>query len=784
MDATSEQSDYRGLEMSGAFSRALGVIGLLATVLILVPFTPRMPAVGLDPSWQYALNIAIEKKLIFGKDVIFTFGPLGSLYTQRYSPATDSIMMWGSAAYAFAFIAAFGLAVYPRRMFMAIALPLLVIESTARRDPLFISMPLLLLFDIVRTCVSEQSKLYLRATPLVIATLALATVGVGMAPIIKGSFGGIDVPMVTLSTVILARRNAGAAFAFVFLFVATLAGWWVICGQAVRDLPGFFIAQSSIISGYTQAMSLYAPASGPILYIIASLSLCLIAWQVLRSETGIYACPLLAGLAWTLFVAFKAGFVRHDGHVFICVGVLLLVAFAVASFTSALKGVAAFVVSIVAATVMLYTVVPVGWAYPAARIGDAISSVNSGIRSRLRNDNELQRTYRRAVASIRRLEPLPAVSGAVDIYPVELGAIFANGLSWSGRPIFQSYSAYTSNLLKLNADHLRSNAAPTDIFFAFAPIDDRLPALDDSNSILALLSGYRVVGYDAAYVHLERVARLNGTHLLENAMQTTAVSFGQAVEIAGDMPMWVEIDTRPSILGRLADALFKLPPVDIELTLADGTVVRHRYIPQIGDSGFIISPYLASGMDLIDLAAGIPGAQTVKSFRLVTESPNFWKANFTVKQTPIEVAVQETARSLVLTRPTAVVPSFSASSVVPTTQCSIDLVNGAAHHGSIVRAESASVLDITGWIAPPAGISAADFDVWIVATSHSGEKHYFESRHVVRQDVANFFNRADMANSGFSIKLDTGMLRGPQTLEIVTASKVDSFKCPTTLVLD
>jgi hypothetical protein len=29
----------------------------------------------LDPSWQFTLNYAVSNNLIFGKDIIFTFGP-------------------------------------------------------------------------------------------------------------------------------------------------------------------------------------------------------------------------------------------------------------------------------------------------------------------------------------------------------------------------------------------------------------------------------------------------------------------------------------------------------------------------------------------------------------------------------------------------------------------------------------------------------------------------------------------------------------------------------------
>src|SRR5690242_15377060 len=67
-----------------------------ATVLFIVPFSPKFPTIGLDPSWKYALNEAVTRHLVFGQDIIFTFGPLASAYTGMYHPATDWIMLCGS----------------------------------------------------------------------------------------------------------------------------------------------------------------------------------------------------------------------------------------------------------------------------------------------------------------------------------------------------------------------------------------------------------------------------------------------------------------------------------------------------------------------------------------------------------------------------------------------------------------------------------------------------------------------------------------------------------------
>jgi hypothetical protein len=65
-------------------------------VLFLLPLIPDFPDRNFDASWAYALNEAVVQHLIFGRDIVLTFGPLASIYTGMYHPATDWIMLLGS----------------------------------------------------------------------------------------------------------------------------------------------------------------------------------------------------------------------------------------------------------------------------------------------------------------------------------------------------------------------------------------------------------------------------------------------------------------------------------------------------------------------------------------------------------------------------------------------------------------------------------------------------------------------------------------------------------------
>jgi hypothetical protein len=648
--------------------RFAGGGALIVTWLFLIPFAPAMPTIGLDPSWRYALNEAVARGYVFGCDVILTFGPLASVYTQVYSPATDTIMMAGSAIYAAGICAMFGLATSPRLQFMALAVPIMAALCSfimpdpqfPMPDPLFIVLPFSLLLSLVRIGLPSTSTLHLRPSIPAILAVAVATIAVGIEPLIKAGFIGVTFPIGFLALVVLLLQNWRSGIAFAVLLGLSLVVAWTLAGQPLQALPYFFIAQAPIISGYTEAMSLHGGRLAPLAYLGASAAILLSVHHRLAKESAVSCWLIVAGLAWTLFVGFKAGFVRQDTHVFISAGVLLLLGYLVCAILTR-KMAHAIGITVVA----LWFTILTPWASVGGRVLPspvnawvAIEQIRQtfqhtvdGMFTRVAHSEALRQNYKTAIEKMRARDPLPHVDGTVDVYPTELSAVFANDLRWSGRPVLQSYAVYTPELQAKNVAHLIGPAAPDTVFFTFDPIDGRLPALEDSQSLLKLLSTYRITALTTAYVRMDRDPGTTNAQLREGEERLTIASWNQDIPITNAAPMWASIDARPTLLGRVLLSAFKLPHLEIDLTLADGSAIHHQFIASIGRSGFIISPYLTFPADFVLLAAGLPSARRVKSFKLVTHSPIFWRSDIAVRLTPISVTPQPTARALVVWGP-------------------------------------------------------------------------------------------------------------------------------------
>ena len=613
--------------------RVAGVVGLIVTTLMLIPFTPVMPRAGLDPSWGAALNVAVAHGLVFGKDVIFTFGPLASVYTHQYAPETDSIMMVASCLYASSFAAIFALVAWPNRLFIGIAIPL-IIAFPLMSDANFYALPVFFLYATARLCLPETSPMYLRPTSAVLGTLGVTAAALGMIPIIKASLLGAAIVVVGIALILLARKNLPLSLSLLAIALISLCAWWVISGQHLVDLPRYFLAQSPIVSGYTEAMSVEHTPTGPILYVIAALVICRGVWLTMREEDSLVALAVVAGTIWALFVAFKAGFIRHDMHALISSSTLLFVTCAALCFVKRSQQVAIIVVIALAAALL-------GQARSLnaepMRLHNAIHDTLDGIQARLQSNDVMHSRYLIALEAVRRDLPISGVEGSVDLYPVNLTLIFANGLPWAGRPVLQSYSAYTPSLLEADANHLRGANAPKNVFFTFKPIDNRLPALDDSMSLIALLERYRVVDYNASYLHMVKTDSATGARLLQDETTQQTAQWGQAIDVKARGPLWVSIDVQQTLAGRILEDLFKLPPLEIDVTLDDGSVMHRRYIPKIGQAGFIVSPYLENEKDFANLAERKPPRLPVKSFTLVSPYGGLWKGSFLVKTTPIQV---------------------------------------------------------------------------------------------------------------------------------------------------
>jgi hypothetical protein len=762
-------------------SKSLAWLAMVLTILVMLPLSPRMPYAGLDASWGYALNEAVAHHLVFGRDLIFTFGPFGAAYTGLYHPATDAIMLLGSAFIAIGLISGFALLTFKRRPLLFLALPAVVILVHSI-DPVFMALPLFFLlavFSITSSALPDARRIGLGEVVL----MTLLVCAIGILPLVKGSFSGVAglLGVLAIAMLILARHFLLA----LFLSAATIASGcfgWVWSGQPLAALPSFFLSQKPIISGYSEAMSYSGPFVS-VVYAVVPAAICLAVfyWSCGRHRR-IYGVVTTIGIAAYLFVTFKAGFVRQDTHPLTTVGALLFLALALASLLKPRTALLLALVSLVGWVMVERHSENLRLVNVTGYFHDAKQRTIDGIQLR-RNADTLPKMFVQAEQSIREQFPLAPVRGSVDVYPTELAFVFAHHMDWAGRPIPQSYSAYTPELDRINAQHLLGSSAPQNVFFAVAPIDGRLASLEDASSWPILLTNYRVAGQDLGYLHLVRrqdaqkpdITKLGETEGFLNAPIDVPNASG---------PVLAAIDIQKTLLGKIVLAAYKLPQLSIEMTLGNGQMVQSRYIPEMGKTGFFVSPYIGSTGDFLLTASGSIESMRVRQIRIIAPKMPLWAKAIHVSFTTFAIPSQPKDVKLPVVEASAAPSQFS-SLAANAAQCNLEFVNDLAigqHAGDLTAARG--VLSLIGWAAPSAEKGISPDAIWAVLTASDGSKQYFNLPVSSRADVRRAFPRLTSERVGFDGSIDASRLMGKQELAIYTVSEAAVQGCPNRSVID
>jgi hypothetical protein len=575
-------------------------------LLLLPPWIPGMPAPDLDSSWALALGYAFNHGWQFGKDIVFTYGPYGFLYGKLFDPDYYSLSLgiWLVFAATFGFaVSALLDGVRPVGRLLAVAALFVALRSGTWgvlyfSDPFFFLVPLtfaLIAFD--------PRRIGMRG--LAPALLALSA----LAGLIKFTYLLFGFTCVVLADLHRLRRRALPWYTVGYLL--SVLAFFALSGQRLGNFPTYLRTSLAVTAGYSEAMQTSGATVELLGFAVVASSFLLLVLRYQRASADwkdnrwLGAIPFLAWVAF-FFIVFKAAFVRHDPHVEI-------------GWSSA------------AAAIALYT--PRVWSMQSLRAERAalvflsLVALGVAIARHCRNDHEsfgnflnrnfgsglleridaigkvalgqhraqqMQR-YEAALAMIRARSPMPMTLGTVDAMPWDAAGVIANRLQYHPRPVFESFSAYNQLLMDLNRSFLRSDDAPSLIVFDVAPIDDRFPAQDDGALWPDLIARYDAQETTGGRLLLTRRPSPRPMRLTPIAPPAVA-RWDTPVLVPGTAPLvWVRLDVRKTVLGRLVDFVFKLPVIELSITLEDGTAIQHRLVPDVARSGFLLSPVVDSG---------------------------------------------------------------------------------------------------------------------------------------------------------------------------------------------
>jgi hypothetical protein len=567
------------------------VVALWALTLVRAP---AGTSPGLDQSWRIGLTLAAEQHLRFGEQMVFTFGPLGYALKGIPDPglAVPAALVQGALA---ALIGAAVFTLLGGRGSVAgkigFGLAALAAASAVQIEDVAAVGALALVARAAR------SARLAPAAGLAVGAIAL----LGM--LTKISLG-IDVLAAASAAWAVdavrgpRRRRRIALLAAAGCWAVTLFGLLAAVGFSPPVLVAYLRGAAEVSAGYSSAMAVSGPAIQVALAVVVGLLIAGACAALAREGRA----GVAAAAAVLLFLLWKHGFVRQDGHVIYyfaaAPAVAAIVAIVLRPGRARALGLAATAVALGAfwwVSSQLFGAAPrlvdpqravQGFAFLRDPVGTA-AAARAGVADELEPD----RLPPAVVAALR--------GGTTDVLPYETAIVAANGLPWAPLPVFQTYGAYTPALDALDRDALAAHGA-SHVLYRYAGIDLRAPFGEAPATLAELACRYVaeprqvLTAANEPYVLLRREPR---AHCTDAPAGSVPARLGEPVPVpaAGAPSAFVvaSVAVRPSLVTRAATALWRAPRLDVVVRLDDGTERRYRTVVATLGDGMIVSPFPA-----------------------------------------------------------------------------------------------------------------------------------------------------------------------------------------------
>ena len=570
---------------------------IFAMVLILsIPIFVRNIQSGLDNSWMYFLNWVPYTNFKFGRDVFFTYGPLGFLVNAQnigwnlFFASIFWALLLGCNAYIL-FRLLFrekNLGITNTNLFLSLILLYVSLDVTSilRID-----------YYIIGTVLLALSAAFFCARKTVFFSIAAGISYLTLFIKFSDALVAISALGITALLVLLKDRRLGLRFIGITALVPTLfVVTYLLYNPSIGDIISYFTVQMEISSGYSVAMSLPYSFGVDTLALLSVVLLGLSFLFLARSQKSYLEYFLI--FLFPLFFSYKHAFTRADQHVAIFYqSFLLFLSIMVLFITPPLTRIKftrikSPTLPLTCAVLLLIlpsllSIILVNRDVLVRNPVMVFNEITSGLKNKI--DHPLQ---------VKKDDLLPASiiseigESSVTIFPSEISVAAAYSLNLKPLPLVQNYVANVPSLDKRNADFFAAKDAPQYILFSYIAIDDRIPLLETPLVWEAIYSNYEVAEvYESGTLLERRAIPLQASHIAigseEHSVQDKIVlpEENRLITFQANFEL-----TLPGKIMRWAN---KVPEVYITIYFDNGSWLHSRIVPDNLQNGVIINyvPY-------------------------------------------------------------------------------------------------------------------------------------------------------------------------------------------------
>jgi hypothetical protein len=580
----------------------------------------EQPSPGLGGSWRISINLALKEKLSWGDEYVFTFGPLGYLYTRisAFVPQWHIIVFSCFVWLCILFITRYFIlqSKLQRKTELLAGIIIACMFSYVIRIEITTTVMYIVLFYLFYS-IKYNSKF-----SLLIAILASV-----LNLFIKLNY---FIPILVIFglyyLMIIARRNSAILRKFIPIAVLMQAGFIYLLTEIYRvNIPGYIQSGWHLANAYNDAM--FKPVYEEtivreLFYFIdpaisnSAISAIVVGFAVLLTIPVIYLIVknakrivtdsfslftfLITGIF--LFISFKFAFVRHGGLAYLypplpifIIGMLLVFpgweiknARRVLYYMILIAFIPSFIINV--------SVVRSG-NFNYSFVVDKLKQVYRN------NDTAVTKADKLRTESIEQQQLPYAVkqrigSSTIDVLPTAISIAYFNKLNYSPRPVVQGYAAYDKHLDDLNYNRYMSAAAPEYLIYRSETIDGRYHFFDEPATKLAVMQRYEIV--DSFNNNLLFKLTEHTKQVVVVSKQTVSIELNKLYTIPqAEQLQFAKFDVEYTPAGAMQRFIFQPPILTIVFVLEDGRSIQHRIIITALKNPLLLSYYIESDTDLL-----------------------------------------------------------------------------------------------------------------------------------------------------------------------------------------
>lgn len=610
------------------------VAAILAIFMLNTPFAVHPELVdkgpswlGLDVSWQMTLNYALKEKWVWGKDIVYTYGPLGFLSTR---------IGWGIPAWLFfvfdVFLVAnfffvfrdFLLGIQEKFIAILIVVVTTLLLGTNHGSDLSWVLTVFIYYWMFKSY-KEPRTFYFVMMAACIVLCFFVKLNAGLI--------GITFLGAHLLNLLVYKRIRLLKSLCIFASVLALIG--VLAALLHVHLPGYIKGAFEIIKGYNDVMHIdegnYSRSERSIGYLLL-FTLLLLAIPLIYSFKQRKLSTLLFSLLVFayIFLLRKQSIVRNDSQHY-------YEFFAYAPFVF-LFGIVQLLdetyQKYMARAVLCFSLFAL---FMVAEYDNRQVDKNFEQRYLFWGNYWQQfgtfNTKQYQTQADKRHIPQHVLSlignKTIDVFPWDSEYILENKLNYSPRPVFQSFSAYTEKLGKYNYQHY-IDKAPQVILYDYESIDGRYPFNDDLLVNFFICKNYTFADSFTSNERLRLVLQRHPSVTpLEMVVPKNAVA-GINKPIPVDWVMMMQIDIEETFAGKMQAFFNTTSAVILKMTRANGSVVKYKVSKELLKSGIMVDRWVANTTDFYKYLDDKNTLDVIKEIELIAD-PDYYKETIKIK---------------------------------------------------------------------------------------------------------------------------------------------------------